>query len=636
MRRAGRALLTIFAAHALDACDPSTALPVVGAPPLADAAVDAPQEPLVGPQVATLPAPCTEAFCIGELPSLGSLTAVADVDGDGRLDLLLGDGAPFFHAPPRLTLLRNGPQGFTDVTAAAGLSGVRAWVARFGDLDNDGDPDLVLGDGDRREAVLHNRDGRFERAATNIPPPGDGIPLALALVDLDRDGLLDIVSARGGLDVRGHYPTRVLLARPDGTFAPLASPLDDDGFTWTLLATDLDGDRAPDLLIGKDSRPQDVIPASPTAGCEAPPNPGLLARLPNGAFRSVGQGDAMQLSVMRFSTAFEDPSLTPMGIASLDADGDGRLDYFVTDVFRGRLFLASPDGAWHDAAPWSDAPRFRAPDPSWSAVARDLDRDGREDLVVTHASRPGAPRQSTGEVYLQGDGGRFLAQRGDRGLALGGHYASVSAGDLDGDGDDDLVAGIESWFEPRCLGGRQRAVIVRNEFPSTGRHHLRARLVGTVVNRDAVGALVRTTVGARTLVREVGTGATTLGSNDLTVDLGLGDARAATLDVSWPDGFAQRVDVPTVDRTVTVTEPTWLAVTPRDASSWTVRVDLGADPRNAPVALSLSPGARWVQPPPAATRAWTGVVAGAPPFRVIARAANDVFHGAVWVRPPLR
>lgn len=613
----------------LAACDPTTALPVVGAPWSHDAAVDHPATPLRGERVASLPSPCDRAFCVEELPRLGSLTAVADVDLDGRPDLLLGDSAPFFRAPARLTLLRNAPEGLVDVTADAGLAEVRAWVARFGDLDNDGDPDLVLGDGDRSEAVLRNDGGRFTRVALDLPPPGDGIPLALALTDFDRDGLLDVVSARGGLDPRGVYPSRVLLARPGLSFVPLDPPLDDEGFTWTMLATDLDGDRAPDLLVGKDSRPQDVIPPASATGCDGPPDPGLLARLPNGAFRSATQGGALTLEVTTFSTAFENPSLTPMGFASLDADGDGRLDYFVTDIRRGRLFRGVDRGPWRDG-PWHDAPPFATPDPSWSAVARDLDRDGREDLIVTHGSRPGAPRQSTGEVYLQNGGGRFVAQRGAHGLALGGHYASASAGDLDGDGDDDLLVGVESWFEPRCLGGRQHALLVRNDFPTAGRHHLRVRLVGSVGPRDAVGALVRTTVHGRPLVREAGTGATTLGSNEPTVDLGLDSARSTTLDVSWPDGFAQRVEAPAVDRTVAVTEPRWFSVTPSGPSTWSVRVALGDDARNAPVALSLPADARWSQPPPATTRAWSGTVTGTAPFRVTARAPQGPLHAAAW------
>jgi enediyne biosynthesis protein E4 len=89
------------------------------------------------------------------------------------------------------------------------------------------------------------------------------------------------------------------------------------------------------------------------------------------------------------------------------------------------------------------------------------------------------------------------------------------------------------------------------------KHWLLVRGVGTMVNRDAIGARVAVTVGGHRVSGEIQTGSSFLSQNDTRVHLGLGDAEAYdAIDVTWPGGARERFPGGPADRIVTVTEGT--------------------------------------------------------------------------------
>jgi hypothetical protein len=100
----------------------------------------------------------------------------------------------------------------------------------------------------------------------------------------------------------------------------------------------------------------------------------------------------------------------------------------------------------------------------------------------------------------------------------------------------------------------QTADLLRNDGEHAGRAVL-VRLVGTVSNRDAIGARLELTAGGRRQVREVRAGSGYLGQSDVRVHFGLGDAAAVErLEVRWPAGGSDvLLDVP-VDHVLTVVE----------------------------------------------------------------------------------
>jgi hypothetical protein len=315
--------------------------------------------------------------------------AVADLDGDTRLDLIAE------HYLPRdvSVLLGNGDGGFAGATSI-GMDVTDSTVA---DLDGDHVLDLVaVNDGtDHVWGVLGNGDGSFQTAP--IFAPGDG-PEFLAAGDLDGDDVVDLVSTNAlGNDLG------LLLGRGDGTFeapvslAPGTSPL-------FVAIADLDGDTAPDLV----SASADAVSVL------------------------LGNGDG----------SFQGASPVPVsshttGLAVADLNDDDIPDLAVSSIYTtvfpyasGRLnvLLGNGDGSFLPLAPQVVGPT--------SAIAvADLDGDTIADLVV---AAPDSVVQLGDLSVLLGNGdGTF--QPGVF-LGLGRGFLSVALEDLDGDGVTDVAA----------------------------------------------------------------------------------------------------------------------------------------------------------------------------------------------------
>lgn len=609
--RAPRSIRWIISALLAVACDDPPAHPPVG--------VDAgPIDAAAGRRV-PLPETCGQAYCAATLPSWGTVVATGDVNGDGRPDILLGAIGPYLRDAGPLVLLRNdGASGFIDITTAAGLAGWGAWFASFGDLDNDGDLDLVLGarrlDGmslERGVETVFDNDGhgRFAmRPNAGIPAAQVGVPTAIDLVDVDEDGRLDIVTAYSGTNARLTYSSRILLARPDGGFALRDVGVNDDGFSWVVRASDFSGDGRPDLLVTHDGyatveaprRARDAVPCDLDPGGPGRPVTTWL----NAAYTSVGGTGEPRFVPFALHERYTDPNLTPMGVAVADFNEDGRFDYLFTNVDESRLFLSTADGSYEDRSresgfqPDPPPPADAAPGPAWSAIARDIDRDGAEDVYVTYGVLPYAGPPVSNRIFRNQGMARFSDVASGTGFDIPGRWFSLAALDIDDDGDDDLVMGEQTLLVRGCDHVERGAVLLRNDRTNAGRHWLRLRLVGTVSNRDGIGARVEVVARGVTRLREVSRNGATLATQEPTVDVGLGDATAVErVRVRWPDGYVQDLrDVP-VDRLTEVREPRWLTVSATVAAADTsVSVELvGADIREP--SFRLLGAARWLSPP---------------------------------------
>lgn len=131
-------------------------------------------------------------------------------------------------------------------------------------------------------------------------------------------------------------------------------------------------------------------------------------------------------------------------------------------------------------------------------------------------------------------------EAGDLARPLVGRGAAFA----DVDGDLDVVV---------TQAGRA-PVLLRND-QHLGHHWLRVKLVGRKSNRDAIGALVETTVGGVTQRLRVMPTRSYLSQVELPVTFGLGEATAVDeLRVTWPSGIVQEVRSPRIDSLVEVDE----------------------------------------------------------------------------------
>jgi archaellum component FlaF (FlaF/FlaG flagellin family) len=167
--------------------------------------------------------------------------ALADFDRDGNLDLATADAAGYGGFSDVSILLGNGDGTFRARQSVP--AGSAPWQVKVADLDGDGKPDLLVPDRDNAvvNVLLGNGDGTFRQQ----PAVGVGFsPSAVAVGDFNHDGALDFVAANlsSGLDLS------LVLGNGDGTFhSEVRLPL--GVFPFSVSSADLNGDGHADLVV---------------------------------------------------------------------------------------------------------------------------------------------------------------------------------------------------------------------------------------------------------------------------------------------------------------------------------------------------------------------------------------------------
>ncbi|MEZ4391739.1 MAG: VCBS repeat-containing protein [Polyangiales bacterium] len=560
-----------------------------------------------------------------------SATLLADLDGDGRTDLLLND---------QRDVSGSQRDGLSRVWIALqrgdGTLGAPERLAEVhscqlaADLDGDARLDLVCGLNRGGRAVLWGGDGGFDVARSTsvvIPSP----TIAAAAWDLDGDGVLDLVLSAFGFRSRVY---RGLGARRFEEVTERWS-VDVTGNTFQAAFFDFDGDGQHDLYFADDGNAHE-----------------------NRALRLVRGDDDAEPRFERFRPTepacdtlgfFGTSDASPMGVAMADLNRDGVSELMLATGPELPVLARRREAPlnWIDVQTQLNLTRevstsgsFLVP---WSPVFWDFDHDGAVDLWVATGDDIGfSMMPNRGEsrplIYRGGPGARFREESAALGVSVVGHFAHVALGDLDHDGDLDVVLG--SWSGA--------PIFLRNNVIAAGRHLL-LDLRGTVSNPHGLGAAVY--VADLPAVHPVGDRWGSWGTAQPTLDLTLpADASRDVLRVRWPSGVEQTVRGPFTSPRLTVTEPAWLTLTPASrhltagsTETRTVRVDLAALGARADATVeidALDPAAPWTGP---AARgedgAWSRTLAApAAPGSVVLRVRVDgrsmPARPRLWVEAP--
>lgn len=178
--------------------------------------------------------------------------SVGDVNRDGKPDLAVAiwSGGTGFGGSAAGVLLGNGDGTFEPVVSYD--SGADSDSVAIADLNGDGKPDLLVGDLISVAVLLGNGDGTFQpKVEYSASIPGD-TPVGIGTVvvaDVNGDGKPDIVAANQGSGVNDDGSVAVLLGRGDGTFQPAVN-YDSGGLVaFSVAVQDVDLDGKPDLVV---------------------------------------------------------------------------------------------------------------------------------------------------------------------------------------------------------------------------------------------------------------------------------------------------------------------------------------------------------------------------------------------------
>ncbi len=550
----------------------------------------------------------------------GGGVAIGDLNGDSLPEMILGSN---LNGPS--VYLNEGAFRFRDVTRASRLRTTRPWTTglALADVNGDGRLDLHvshagIGSAESRRNELWINEGvgadgipTFSEQAAQFGLDDDGYTTQAAFFDYDRDGDLDLFlvnnsprpassfGLRNTRRERDHNGGDRLYRNDGGRFTDVSAAAGifapEMGFGLGLGVADLDSDGWTDIYVANDFFEHDYVYINNRDGTFTET---LKQRMPSSSYFSMG-----------------------MDIA--DVDNDGLPDVYTTDMLpedeyrlrttssfdgwdvyqaklrndyghqfmRNMLQHNNGDGTFSDVGQMAGVART---DWSWSALLTDLDLDGRKDIYVTN----GLLRDVTSQEYLafianntntarevttggtvdfmaltkamtttpiadyafrNDDGLHFSNQATAWGLETPNISSGAAYGDLDGDGALDLVVNNAN-LEAFVYRNNARTLLPANRF-------VKVKLDGAGMNRFALGSTVTVWTGAERRTQELAPVRGFQSSVDYTLVFGVGSALTVdSLTVDWWDGHHSAQARVATNTTVTMRRVGAAAGAPRATS----------------------------------------------------------------------
>ncbi len=332
--------------------------------------------------------------------------AAGDFNGDGNLDLVVAD------VNPGLLSILMGKGDGTFVAPAFYAGGYLPISLVLTDFNNDGKLDIVVGTGtpdyigqnqgnDTLDVLLGNGDGTFQ--GTRLLPAGQ-LSRGLAIADLNADGKPDVVVAN-----QDSGDLSVFLGQGNGKFQALPSSPNTSGFGGpvSVAAADFNGDGKMDIATVEQSAQSVAI--------------------------SLGNGDGS------FRAPIPLPAgTTPVAVAVGDLNGDGKPDLVVADRGSQAVGVTDLGAVWvylSNGSTFLPVKRFAAGSYPSSIAIKDVNLDGKPDLVVSNAGFGGNDTGGVSVLLGNGDGTFRTAVS----YIIGQFEFSVAVADINSDGRPDLV-----------------------------------------------------------------------------------------------------------------------------------------------------------------------------------------------------
>ena len=513
-----------------------------------------------------------------DTPSGG--VAIFDYDSDGRMDVYLVNGSTSAamrgkEKAPRAALYRNlGDWKFEEVTDKAGVPNERwGFSVAVGDYNNDGRPDMFVGNFGVSRLYRNNGDGTFTDVAEKAGVARKGWSTGASWGDYDGDGRLDLfVPGYVQIDFANLPPSpsdagkpgavgqnfcqfrgvpvmcgprgltgegdTLYRQKPDGTFEDVSVKAGvhdtEKYYGFASVFVHVNADKFLDLFVVNDSTPNQ-----------------LYINKGDGTFEEMGYESGTALNENGREQA-------GMGLAVGDYDNDGLVDFHITNFSddSNTLYHNDGDNNFTDVTFQAGLGEVSIPFLGWGTSFLDFDNDGWQDLFVVNGHvYPVVDSHQWGTSYAQQSllfrniEGKFqrVGARPGNVLSKAWPGRGLAVGDLDGDGRVDLVINNLDT----------KPAMLRNVATPTG-HWLGLRLIGDVTQkspRDATGTVVYLTTGKVRQRRDVFSGAVYCSQNDMTLHFGLGAAtKVDKLEIKWPNGTTEVVNVPVVDKVITITQ----------------------------------------------------------------------------------
>ena len=427
-----------------------------------------------------------------------------------------------------------------------------------GDIDQDGFPDLLVGNFGWSHLYRNQGDGTFAEWMIPQPKSDEAWTSSVAIADIDGDFLPELVIATyiSGEDCKTRIcgtpgteakncppnefppcPDRILVNQGDGSWLLADSDLlksINNGRTLGVLVTNLDGKNGNEVYLSNDVSANHLLQSGPKDSA--------------GKWTLTEQAGVRGVALDAFGRA-----QASMGIACGDVDRNGLLDMITTNFLNDvtTLYLQSTPGQFKDGTRRARLHLFAAEMLGFGCQLADVDNDGWLDLVVVNGhiddySKIGVPFKMVPQ-FLHNEKGMFHWQKTNSPgpyfdqPALGRGLATL---DFNNDHRVDLLA--THLDRP--------AALLRNDTTNDN-HFFELELVGVKCDREAIGAVVTLESGSERWVTAVTAGDGYVCSSQRLLHIGIGHQESVDrLTIQWPNGDAETFEKLPIDQRLLVVQ----------------------------------------------------------------------------------